>query len=285
MELIHTLLFMLREETLERDLKLAKRCLTTLEKCTHKDVLVYNQGFWSNGELENYLKNYSGLNFTVIGKGENVGILNGRQECFENVWNAFKPDFISELHLDMAFVHNWEDHLINALNAYESEPLMSSGIIDKNGWVHFREDFAGLPPEDFDELDKFLDGLRRKAMVDGFTHPCIHRSQMLKSVGGINRGFLKGKMAMEDDSILLGYHYYLGTRNNWRPKINFNAMCVHDVAAQRLNLDIDDGGMENLRGLVLMYGAMGLRKLAGIHSSYWHQKFFNEEYERIKASV
>jgi hypothetical protein len=279
MELVHTLLFMMREETQERDMRLAKRCLATLEKCTHKDVLVYNQGFWSNSELEAFLKNYKQLNFYVIGKGENVGILQGRQECFEHVWSDFRPDFISELHMDMAFVHNWEDHLLNALRGYENEPVVCCGIVEKNGHVMFREDKVGPPPEDYEELDKFLDGLRRRAIVNGFTHPCIHRSSMLKSIGGINRRFLTGTMALEDDSILLGYHYYLGTRHNWKPSVNFNAMALHDVAAQRL--DHGDTSMENLQGIIRMYGAMGMKKLSTIHAGGWHQSFFNEQYERL----
>ncbi|MDR1663603.1 MAG: hypothetical protein LBR83_01595 [Clostridiales bacterium] len=278
MELIHTLLFMLRRESLDYDLLLAKRCLSTLENCTHKDVLVYNQGFWSNSELADYLKAYR-LNFTVIGEGKNVGILNGRQECFLHIWNALDVKYISELHLDMAFMRNWEDHLINALVAAADEPLMCSGIVEKNGWIYFREDYAGVPPEDLNELEHFLKGLCRKVIVPGFTHPCIHRAEMLKAIGGIDRRFLKGAQGFDDDSMLLGYRYYLGARHNWRPKINFNTLCVHDVAGQRCS--DKNGERENFLGVVKMYGAKGVKELAEMHVSSGHRQFFSEEYARL----
>ena len=136
MKLIHTLLFFLRENSQGDDLARADKCLKSLEKSSHKTVVVYNQGFWNNAKLNDYLKSFN-LNCIVIGAGINAGIVKGRQACFEYIWKNFKNAlFVSELHLDMIFTHNWELPLIDYLNTH-NEPVISCGIVEKNGNMPF----------------------------------------------------------------------------------------------------------------------------------------------------
>ena len=53
MSLVHTLLFMLRQE---QDMKLAVSCLKSLENSPYKTIVIYNQGNLDNNNLENFLK-------------------------------------------------------------------------------------------------------------------------------------------------------------------------------------------------------------------------------------
>jgi hypothetical protein len=277
MMLIHTLLFMLRENRLTDDLAMAKSCLKSLEKSTYQTVVVYNQGIFSNDMLKEFLSGFR-LDAHVIGEGVNVGTATGRQRCFEYVWDRF-PDcgYISELHLDMIFPEHWEDVLVEYLGTYD-EPMVSCGIIDKEGTMAFLNKKADLP-QDKEEYGAFLQGLRENAILHGFTNPCVHVSQILKEAGGYNPLFLKGGQCFEDDSMLLGYYYYFGTKRNWYPKINFNSVVYHAVAGQRMNM----GGnvMVNFNGLVKQYGLMGLKHLSTLHKSAWHRSFFTEQYDKL----
>ena len=277
MRLIHTLLFLLRDDRLADDLILANECLKSLEGSIYKTVVVFNQGIFSGGKLKEYLGQFA-LDFHVIGEGVNVGTAAGRQRCFEYVWENF-PDcgYISELHLDMVFPGRWEEALIDYLDAHD-EPMVSCGIIDKQGNMPFINKSAVLP-QDREEYDAFLQGLREDIVLHGFTNPCIHASQILKEAGGYNPLFLKGGQCFEDDSMLLSYYYYYGTKRNWYPKINFNAVVYHAVAGQRLNM----GGnvMVNFNGLVKQYGLMGLKHLSTLHKSAWHRSFFAMQYDKL----
>ncbi len=277
MKLIHTLLFMLRENRLTDDLSLANACLKSLEKGQNKTVVVFNQGFYTTDKLKGYLNEFK-LDFHVIGDGVNVGTAAGRQRCFEYVWNKF-PDckFISELHLDMLFPDGWENALMDYLDIHD-EPMVSCGIIDKQGSMPFLNKTA-LLPENEEEIGTFLPGLREDIVLHGFTNPCIHVSQILKEAGGYNPLFLKGGQCFEDDSMLLGYYYYYGTRRNWYPKVNFNSVVYHAIAGQRMNMGGDI--MVNFNGLVRQYGLMGLKHLSMLHKSAWHKNFFTAQYDKL----
>jgi hypothetical protein len=77
-----------------------------LEKSSYRNVVVYNQGFFTGDRLMEFLSGFN-LDIHVIGDGANVGTAAGRQSCFEYIWDKF-PDcmYISELHLDMIFTEN-----------------------------------------------------------------------------------------------------------------------------------------------------------------------------------
>jgi hypothetical protein len=104
-------------------------------------------------------------------------------------------------------------------------------------------------------------------------------SEILKATGGYNVQFLKGGQCFEDDSMLLGYYYYYGTKANWHPKIYFGSVVYHAVAGQRNG--VSGNVMVNFNGLVRQYGAMGLKALCGLHESQWHKRFFFEQYNSI----
>ncbi len=278
MKLIHTLLFLIRNNFIIEDLELANRCLKSLEKSTYKTVVVFNQGFWDNQTLENYLLQFD-LNCFVVGNGINTGTVVGRQGCFNHIWEQFpQTDYISEIHLDMVLTNNWENPLIDYLEHHDDEPMISCGIVDQNGFLNFLNKYA-LPLPAPDSFDAYLAGLRQDSVVHGFTNPCIHKSHILKCTGGYDAHFLTGKQAFEDDSLLLGYFYYYGTKAAWKPKICYNSVIYHAVAGQRL--EMRDSVMINYNGLVRQYGAMGLKHLSELHKSPWHINYFSEQYRSM----
>lgn len=276
--LIHTLLLLFRQNQLEEDKKLASECLKSLEKGRYKTVIVYNQGCLNDKELKAFLSQFE-LSFTVIGNGINVGTVIGRQSCFEYIWDKY-PDtkFISELHLDMIFTSHWEDPLIDYLENND-EPIISAGIIDKTGCLTFLNSQIEKFSASSDLSDDFLMALRCDKVVHGFTNPCIHVAEILKYTGGYNAKFLKGKQCYEDDSMLLGYYYYYGTKANWYPKVNYNSVVYHAVAGQRLGMG--DSVLINYQGLVRQYGAMGLKHLSQLHKSPWHIQHFTQQYNNM----
>ena len=278
MKLIHTLLFLLRPEKLSEDIDLAKTGLKSLEKGSYKTLVVYNQGPLSNDELEAFLHQFN-LDCMVIGEAVNVGIAAGRQRCFQYIWDNY-PDaeFISEIHLDMIFTHHWEDAMVDFLSRND-EPVVSAGIIDKGGVLPFLDQAEREMPNDFEGYDSFLIGLRCDRIVHGFTHPCIHKSEIIREIGGYDINFLRGKQCFEDDSLLLGYYYYYGTKANWHPKVNYNSVVYHAVALQRL--DLHDSIMPNYNGLVKQYGAIGIKNLSHLHKSAWHRRFFRDKYNAM----
>ena len=271
MKLVHTLLFLLRQE---QDKNLAVNCLKSLEESTYKTVVVFNQGNLSNDELKSFLSNFN-LECHIIGDGINVGTAAGRQKCFSYIWdNLQDTSYISELHLDMIFTRGWEDALVNYLENND-EPLISCGIIDKDGNMPFLNGSYPLP-EEFCEYPDFIMELRTDQVVHGFTNPCVHSSEILRKTGGYNTSFLKGRQCFEDDSMLLGYYYYYGTKRNWFPKVNYNSVVYHEIAGQRMSA----GGKtkDNYDGLVKQYGAMGLKSLSELHGSMWHKQYFLNRY-------
>lgn len=278
MRLVHTLLFMLSENRMAEDTEMAEKCLKSLEKSSYKEVVVYNQGALTNEQLKEFLGEFS-LDFHVIGEGANVGTAAGRQKCFEYIWNELTDvDYISELHIDMIFTDNWENALVEYLDISD-EPLISCGIIDKNGNMPFSDRAAAVLPDDYEKYGDFLKSLRTDKVEHGFTNPCVHVSKILKETGGYDKNFLKGGQCFEDDSMLLGYYYYYGTRRNWYPKINYNSVVYHSIAGQRFN--VYGNITVNLNGLIKQYGAMGLKSLSTLHKSEWHKSFFTQYYNDI----
>ena len=278
MKLIHTFLFLLRPGSNSDDVKLAEKSLKSLEKSSYKTLVVYNQGPWTNEELEDFLRQFK-LDCIVIGEAANIGISAARQRCFKYIWDNY-PDteFISELHMDMILSTHWEDAILDFLNNND-EPMMSAGIIDKKGFMPFLDNVARKLPSEFEEYDNFLSGLRCDKIVHGFTHPCIHKAEIIKEIGGYDTRFLKGRQSFEDDSLLLGYYYYYGTKADWHPKVNYNSVVYHAVALQRL--DLHDSIIPNLNGLIKQYGAMGLSNLSHLHKSPWHKRFFEAKFKEI----
>lgn len=276
MRLIHTLLFLFRENKIKEDTEMAFACLKSLEKSSHKTVVVYNQGYMKNDQLKDYLSMFN-LDFHIIGESYNVGTTIGRQKCFDYIWDCFpNVEYISEVHLDMFFTPKWEDTLVGYLDTHE-EPMISCGIVDQHGNMPFLGKSVILP--EHDNYDSFFSTLCENKIMHGFTVPCIHVSEILKKTGGYNPLFLRGKQCFEDDSMLLGYYYYYGTRINWYPKINFNSVVYHAIAGQRI--DLDDNIMINYNGLVKQYGAMGIKHLTILHKSEWHKNYFSQQYEII----
>lgn len=271
MELIHTLLLLIREDYRRQDLALTERCLKSLEKSAYTTVVVFNQGCLTGLELDEYLKSFR-LNCIVIGGGVNTGTVIGRQSCFEYVYRQFPgAAYVSELHPDMIFTSGWENALVDYLNENPEEPVIGCGIISD-----------ALMPEHYpDGVDDYAAQFKRDRIERGFTLPCIHRITVLKAVGGYDARFLTGKHAFEDDSLLLGYHYYYGTRANWSPKVNCNSIVYHEVAGQRFGLS--DDPYENFGGLLRQYGAMGVSVLADLHVSPWQVQFFTQKFSDLKG--
>ncbi len=275
MQLMHTLLFLIRENSRELDLNMMDACLKSLENSAYPAVAVYNQGCLTNEEVALYLNRFQ-LDTRLLGAGENAGTTVGRQSCFNYIWeNAPDVKYITEIHPDMVFPARWEEPLIAYLQTHD-EPMVSCGIVDKDGKMPFLEKSAPFPrtPALFEE---FLLGLRQDALVNGFTVPCVHVSDILKETGGYNPAFLKGSQCFEDDSMLLGYYYYYGTRRQWRPVVNYNSVVYHAVAGQRM--DVTGNVTVNFNGLIRQYGAMGLKHLSELHSSPWHQRYFKRQYD------
>lgn len=278
MKLIHTLLFLVREDYVEEDIQMISACLKSMEKGSYTTVVVYNQGFWSNPQVAHFLEGFQ-LNCIVLGEGTNVGTVIGRQSCFEKIWEEF-PDtaYVSELHLDMWLTRHWEDALVAYLDQND-EPVICSGIVDQFGVSPFLERDASAISQEPEQMEQYLENVKCDQIVHGFTNPCIHKASILKQTGGYNAQYLKGKQAFEDDSMLLGYFYYYGTRAAWKPKVNYNSVVYRAVAGQRLVLE--DSVNVNYTGLIRQYGGMGLKHLSELHRSPWHVAFFGYQHQLI----
>lgn len=280
MRLIHTLLFMLRKDNYDNDLKLAGYCLKSLEKSTYKDVVVYNQGLWSNDELKEYLSQFD-MNFIIIGDGTNTGTTVGRQRCFEYIFKNYpETEMVTELHLDMVFTYNWEDPLVDYLDSHEDEPLIGCGVVDENGEMLYLGAKAPVPPKDTSDMDDYLKALCCNTLADGYTNPCIHKTKVLEKAGGYDADFLTGKHAFEDDSMLLGYFYYYGFAAKWQPKVLYKSVVYHQVAGQRITEG--DEVMVNYNGLVRQYGAMGLKHLSEMKRTPWQGMFFAGKHMEVR---
>ncbi|MFJ7935616.1 hypothetical protein [Sporosarcina sp. NPDC096371] len=235
-------------------------------KSDEKFVVVYNQGNLSQATLEKMLAHYNIPN-VVLGFGENIGIAQARQQCFEYIWENFKEvEYISEIHLDMAFPRNWYESLLHFLDTTD-EPMVSPGILTSSGELAPLNQFIALP-ENTTDLISLLEGFSRDEVREKFVHPVIHKAKVLKTIGGYDLQFLKGKQGYEDDSLLLGYYYYMGTRTNWRPKCILKSWVYHATMAQRMSLPDKLLDFEaNKKGLFLQYGAYGMKHLSHLHQN------------------
>lgn len=271
MEMIYTLPFFIRDKEpyYSHDLELAHRCFSSLQYSDDVLVVLYNQGCLEQDKLTNFLSAYE-IDTVIIGDGINVGIAQSRQFCFEYIWNNYSQvPFICEMHLDMVFLKNWHIPLINFLKDSE-EPVISPGIITANGEVHPINKGVSVVevPQKYKELKNLLNSQKQDEICEGFVHPVIHKSHVLKDIGGYDYHFLKGKQGYEDDSILLGYLYYMGTRTNWRPKAYLKSYVYHAAMAQRMTLKGKEEDFNlNLRGLFYQYGGYGFKHLSRLHNN------------------
>jgi len=284
-QVVHTIPFLIRTHA---DLKLAEICLESLgESDPNGIVVLYNQGILTNRELEVFLKNFK-LQFNVLGEGVNIGIGQGRMACFQYIW-ARLPDtkFISEIHVDMFFPKGWLEELVSFLEDNAGEPMICPGILTFKGELHPEEKektmITEIPFGNQEQMNNLLTKLTFDKVLEGFVHPVLHRAEALKAVGGYDARFLKGKQGYEDDSLLIGYRYYLGTKNNWLPKCYLKTRVYHATLAQRASLeDKNQDFQKNLRGLVYQYGVKGLMELSSI---YKENKHFKEVIDELLKEI
>jgi len=200
----HTIPFYIRGK---EDITLADRCFKSLaDSSPGALVVLYNQGVLSNEELQMLLKKYN-LRFCILGDGVNVGIAQGRMACFQYIWTVSR---------------GWTDRLVEFLTGYKDEPMVCPGIITSKGELHPEQKektiITNIPLDDLEHMNSLLADLTYDVVMEGFVHPVLHKSEVLKEVGGYDLKFLRGKQGYEDDSLLLGYRYYLGIKNDWKPK-------------------------------------------------------------------
>ncbi|MFF3103242.1 hypothetical protein [Viridibacillus arvi] len=267
MKIIHTMPLMYQSS----DLTLFEQCFESLGESDEKFIVIYNQGNLSKSVLEEKLAHYKIPN-VILGDGENIGIAQARQKCFEYIWGNFKEvGYISEIHLDMVFPKNWYEPLIHFLETTD-EPMVSPGILTSSGELQPVGRFIVLP-QNKENMISILESLAEEVVSERFVHPVIHKANALKVIGGYDLQFFKGKQGYEDDSLLLGYLYYMGTRTNWRPKCYLKSWVYHATMAQRMSVpDKHLDFQANKEGLFLQYGAYGMKHLSHLHQN---QTFFN----------
>ena len=280
MEMIYVLTFFIREGALyrEMDLKLAHDCFLSLEQCGDIKIIIHNQGCLTNEQLKNWLTAYK-VDTEVIGNGENIGIAEARQRCFEHIWRYYpNTPYICEIHIDMVFHKEWQLPLLNFLKDSD-EPLIAPGVVTLDGTLYpLTQKINGdLLPKDFSEFDAFLKQLKCEAFVDAFVNPVIYKSDVLKEIGGYDCLFLRGKQGYEDDSLLLGFLYYMGTRTNWKPKCYLKSWVFHATAVQRMTLPGKEKEFaRNLNGLFCQYGANGFKQLSRLRTNSTEFELFFE---------
>ncbi|WP_438350062.1 hypothetical protein ACP8HI_05170 [Paenibacillus sp. FA6] len=282
MRIIHTMPLLIRNEPLHvEDLTMVSACFESLALSDDALVIIYNQGGLSNDQLNQLCASFK-LPAVILGHGQNIGIVRARQSCFEYIWKHYTDtEYISEIHVDMVFPPNWYVPLIEYLDITD-EPMLSPGIITMNGELQPIGQNTTIPSS-VSELIAQLESLSIDLVHPGFVHPVVHKATALRSIGGYDIQFLQGKQGYEDDSLLLGYSYYMGTRNNWRPKCYLKSWVYHATMAQRMSLhDKHIDFALNAKGLFQQYGAYGLKRLSDIHSDYIRfeqiiQRFISEE--------
>ncbi|MDR6881951.1 methyltransferase domain-containing protein [Bacillus sp. 3255] len=264
LDIIHTLPLWIRGESINDDLTMALACLESLRGSKNQLVVIYNQGCMKNSEWKAILSSLD-IPAVILGEGENIGIAHARQICFEYIWKHYpNVDYLSEIHVDMVFPKNWFMPLLDYLD-HSDEPMISPGIVTKVGDMQPIGGHIEVPAH-LSDLCLLLEGLARDEIYEGFVHPVIHKVKVLHEVGGYDIKFLKGKQGYEDDSLLLSYHYYMGTRMNWKPKCNLQSWVYHATMAQRMSLaDKHLDFSLNEEGLFNQYGAYGIKKLAKLH--------------------
>lgn len=272
--IVHTLPFLLRDQ---HDLDMAEACFGSLQNTGNICVVLFNQGYMNNTELKKYLKKYR-ISFHVLGSGQNEGIPAARKACMDYIWaNMPEARYISEIHVDMIFPENWHKPLIKYLETID-EPMVCPGIFTQFGEIHpLAKNVKSLEvPVGLEKIIDLCDELREDREIEGFVHPVVHRAEALKCIGGYDTRFLSGKQGFEDDSILLGYRYYMGTRIDWKPKSCLASYVYHASLAQRTTLQNTAEEFNiNLNGLFRQYGAYGFMQLARIHGNNDFMQLFN----------
>jgi len=264
-EIAYTLPFMLISDT---DLQMADECFKSLSTGNADGILVlYNQGPLSNKQLEIFLSKYP-IENVILGNGENIGIPAARQACFKYIWNNL-PEvlFVSEIHVDMIFTSDWVKVLTQWLKSND-EPMIAPGILTAFGELHPEQ--KGIKsieiPSDYSSILALLPLLTTDSLAEGLVHPVIHKAETLKAIGGYDTRFLTGQQGFEDDSLLLGYRFYMGVRNNWKPKACLKTRVFHKSLAQRVYLqNMQSECAKNLEGLIKQYGVYGLEQLDRMH--------------------
>ncbi|TVX93122.1 glycosyltransferase family 2 protein [Paenibacillus agilis] len=263
--IIHTLPLLIRSSPYDQlDRSMLKQCLQSLSFSEQPVVVIYNQGSMSNDELAQLCQSI-GLPFHLLGSENNIGIAQARQKCFEFIWENYPhTDFISEIHVDMIFPPNWYQPLIDYLKESE-EPLISPGILTAEGALQPLGTHTEVPTS-YDQVCSLLSSCSQTGVMNAFVHPVIHRASILRVIGGYDTRFLRGKQGYEDDSLLLGYLYYMGLRSNWRPKCCLASWVYHATLAQRMSLPNKHLHFaQNEQGLIEQYGANGLQHLQRIY--------------------
>ncbi|CAI6085456.1 class I SAM-dependent methyltransferase [Cohnella sp. JJ-181] len=264
MEVIHTLPLLIRSDCRQADMAMAIECLMSLARSKDHHVVIYNQGSLSFEEVES-LVYQSGVSADILGTGNNEGIAKARQACFDFIGCRY-PDvpFISEIHVDMLFPPNWYSPLVAFLISSD-EPIVTPGILTASGELQPLGERIELPDAS-EAILKLLEHLPRDGLQPGFVHPVLHRAKLLREIGGYDVRFLQGKQGYEDDSLLLGYAYYMGTRNRWRPKCCLSSWVYHATLSQRMSLsNLSEEFLLNEEGLARQYGSYGFRQLSSLH--------------------
>lgn len=285
MKMIYVLTFFVRESSpyREYDMKMVQDCFFSLQQSEEKVIVIYNQGCLTNSEIRELLVPYH-VNPIIIGDGGNIGIAQARQACFEYIWNNFSEvPFICEIHVDMVFPVNWYQPLIEFLENSD-EPLISPGVFALDGKLYPENKSAGVEeiPSEHAALCTLLEKLKKNELREGFLNPVIYKSNVLKEVGGYDCRFLKGKQGYEDDSLLLGFLYYMGTRTQWTPKCNLKSWIYHATGGQRMTIPGKEKEFAlNLNGLFCQYGANGFRQLARMRHNIQFEVFYNDVLQHL----
>lgn len=277
--LVYILPFFVNEQLHGHDYCMAKDCLESLSQNEDVQIVIYNQGCMKTEEIDKLMGKYN-IKYHVIGEGTNIGIPAARYCCLNYIWdNIPETEYIAEVHLDMVFTKDWHKPLIQYLKE-SGEPLVAPRILfieelTRKYKVLGNDSDIEFPNNLGERLD-ILNAFKEDKIVEGFVHPIIHNAKILKEIHPYDVKFLIGKQGFEDDSIVLGYNYYMGTRNKWKPKINYNSCVYHKTMAQRMILkDLHEETMKNLNGLYAQYGAYGFDELKRIHNSELFEQLYN----------
>lgn len=282
--LIYTLPFYIdKNKNFKEFLEMATDCIKSIERCKFANIIIYNQGGLTNEELAKFMSQFN-ISFTILGNGMNDGIAFARYMMLKYILKEYKHmKYLAEIHLDMIFSENWEVPIINRLDLSD-EPMMCANIIyyDTESNKHVLNsdnkyiDFSG----DLEAKINILKSNESYGIIEKFTHPVIHKIDVLEAINAYDIGFLIGKQGYEDDSLLLGYSYYMGTKNKWVPKSCLESCVYHKVCAQRFDIEDKYNQWElNNKGLKSQYGAYGQKELARMRGEYYLR--FIEEYESM----
>ncbi len=300
MDLIYMLPFFINDskEYFNYEMNMAKECFESLKDCGSIKLIIYNQGILTNKEIENLLNSYSNISYDIMGSGVNEGIPKARYRMLKYIFDKYsEAKYIAEIHLDMIFTPNWDKPLIEYLENSD-EPIISPRILiqEECGKYRFIDNEIGVDfPSSLLERVNMLNSCCEDRVIEGFAHPIIHKVEILKNINPYDVGFLTGKQGYEDDSIILGYNYYIGTRHKWSPKISFKTCVYHKGVGQRDKVDnINIDFNQNVNGLNAQYGAYGFKELYRItgkssfldlynqcvrdKEAYKYANFYNDDY-------